>query len=83
MIKLEIYKFEDAPDYMRELSDNGGDEDFVLVIYDYFLNDFCWNYPDVPITIQDFVDEDIEYLFGWGNVQRIKQGYHLVLILSH
>lgn len=31
MIEITIYKWSDAPFWMRKLSDNGGDEDWVAV----------------------------------------------------
>lgn len=41
-LQLRVWQFHDAPAYLRELSENGGDEDWLMLIPPGYPHDIRW-----------------------------------------
>lgn len=77
---LYIYTWKDAPQDYRDLSEHGGDEDWVLVVSQAVRNVAYW-----PWNMSDVIDGDEDsYLQGFGHVDRheLPNG-DLVVIFAH
>ena len=66
-----VYRWDDAPEELRALSNHGGDEDWVIVLD--AEHNYCWQ----------FDEADNGYIPGWGNVSRFEVDDAIVVILAH
>ena len=70
MKPIEVWKFKDAPEELRNLSDHGGDEDWLAVIPPQMNNTYIsWMEQGTPFGISD-----VEYY-----EHPYKEGYQVVI----
>lgn len=65
-MEVKIWRWEDAPQHLKNLSTNGGDEDFVVLIPAELVEEFAPEYA----AIDTFVPSELNLIAGLHSLQR-------------